>query len=1280
MQELAKQFSVLEGRAVSVGEVFDKVSRREVAFEMVKKVFTDMTSEGGKFYQMQEKLAATLSGRLSNLADAWQMAMDEIGQSNSGMINAVVDGLYWMIHNYQSLLAIIKSLAAAYGIYRAEVLLAHAVSWAGKIAREVTSLRQLNTELSASQALLTVFGKHTKIAGLTASATAGWVGLLVAALAGIGVGVYEWATAESEAEKTTRKMNEAIKEGIANSDNATAKLDSLFWALENATKGTQEYKKACDAIISQYGDKLTNIDLENLKVGELADTYDRLNASVTQEAKNSAYKAAMGVAQADAEKRKQAVLTGFKEQFPELEKWMMEYSRYIRNEIPTEGLNPKAAQALRDSFAFDDIMVARYEYKKILADLQKQSQEVQENLDFIYGKGLKPNIAPLKEWAQAVKIVTHNASQSIKNSLKVDETTTWDAFFDKTLKRKEELQELIAKSQAVAGKGEGANVEAYKKELECIEQIEDGLGVIFEKEKKAETARRVDRSDDYILRYNEELRKLRTQTEDTRRQTEITSMAEGFTKQREQIRREYDNNIRLIADKQEEFRRKNFEFAEKMWKEGRGAKPVFADVELTKEQIDYISALEAKYLADRDKKLADSYTNERNQWNDYLTEYGSFLQQKKAIEDKYNSQIARTTDTAQRMRLEAQKRSALNRVEMNRTTSLVDWSSISGEMKGVLAEQVRDALNALNAYIKSPEFRKVNASDQKAVYDMIAKLRGVQTEGIGNRYDEYLKDFEEKLKKYNELKQMEIGILEDANAPEAAKIGISASVKKAEDDLADSAHNVQQSFNDFQQGLDMLTQGLNSVSSGSLSGVYSGMKKVFEGLAKTGVKGLDGILATLAGKTGGIIGAVLQVIDMLGKDAGKFLEDLLNGILSAVGNIIGQVFNGDLFAGIFKGIGNGLFSLANGLTFGALDTSNEREVAETTKLLTDRNERLQKAIDNLTSKLDEVYGRSAISVYGEALNDARSIVENQMKLLRTQMGYHSMHHSNEYYWDLDEESYRAISRVLGKRIASLEDIYRLTPEEMNRIRTSLIDVWDEMITQGKYDKSDYWNAYADLDGKIDDLEKKLKENLLQTTFDSIRTDFVDTLMDMNASAEDFSDDFTRLLQNAILNAQIGNILDDELGDWYNRVADALKKSNGALTSQEIEMFRQEWNAIVEEGLAIRDAVANVTGYTGDTATSMADGIRSITEDTADLLASYINAIRADVSYAKVQRDEILAEIRNMASYVASPTLMDYLNHIQANTYDNARATESILADIRSMMTTDGGFTALRVYS
>ena len=118
---LADKFSELEGRVVSAGEVFDKISNREVPFQMVKEVLEDLTSEGGMFFEMQEKQAQTLQGQISNLKDAYAIMMNEIGKSQDGLLKTGVGAIRWSLQNYEELLSILLSVVAAYGAYRIQL-------------------------------------------------------------------------------------------------------------------------------------------------------------------------------------------------------------------------------------------------------------------------------------------------------------------------------------------------------------------------------------------------------------------------------------------------------------------------------------------------------------------------------------------------------------------------------------------------------------------------------------------------------------------------------------------------------------------------------------------------------------------------------------------------------------------------------------------------------------------------------------------------------------------------------------------------------------------------------------------------------------------------------------------------------------------------------------------------------------------------------------------------------------------------------------------------------
>lgn len=90
LEELASYFTELEGRAVSVGDVFGRISKRLVAFSDVEEVFKRMTSAGGVFYEMQEKQAESLKGMMSNLKDRIDLMLNDIGSANDGVLKDMV--------------------------------------------------------------------------------------------------------------------------------------------------------------------------------------------------------------------------------------------------------------------------------------------------------------------------------------------------------------------------------------------------------------------------------------------------------------------------------------------------------------------------------------------------------------------------------------------------------------------------------------------------------------------------------------------------------------------------------------------------------------------------------------------------------------------------------------------------------------------------------------------------------------------------------------------------------------------------------------------------------------------------------------------------------------------------------------------------------------------------------------------------------------------------------------------------------------------------------------
>ena len=102
VDELAKRFTKLTGVVTSAGDVFDKISRKEVSFGMVKDVLWELTDEGGKFYNMQEALAESLAGKWSNLQDAWDVMMADIAEGNSGVLSDSLELLTDLMKHWEA--------------------------------------------------------------------------------------------------------------------------------------------------------------------------------------------------------------------------------------------------------------------------------------------------------------------------------------------------------------------------------------------------------------------------------------------------------------------------------------------------------------------------------------------------------------------------------------------------------------------------------------------------------------------------------------------------------------------------------------------------------------------------------------------------------------------------------------------------------------------------------------------------------------------------------------------------------------------------------------------------------------------------------------------------------------------------------------------------------------------------------------------------------------------------------------------------------------------------
>ena len=114
LDELAQYYSQIEGQAVTVAEVFERVSKRMVTFADVEMVLKKATSAGGMFYKMQEIQSETLKGSISNLKDQIDLMLDDIGKKNEGLMKGGVALASWLVKNYRFLIPVLSIASAGF--------------------------------------------------------------------------------------------------------------------------------------------------------------------------------------------------------------------------------------------------------------------------------------------------------------------------------------------------------------------------------------------------------------------------------------------------------------------------------------------------------------------------------------------------------------------------------------------------------------------------------------------------------------------------------------------------------------------------------------------------------------------------------------------------------------------------------------------------------------------------------------------------------------------------------------------------------------------------------------------------------------------------------------------------------------------------------------------------------------------------------------------------------------------------------------------------------------
>ena len=1268
--ELAKQFGVAESK------VKELVEAGKVGFSEVQKVIESLTDEGGKFGGLMEAQSKTITGQISNIEDAISMMFNELGQQSEGVINTTLSGISYVIEHYERFGRILLGLVATYGVYRTAVMtVAAAKSWA-------TAAEMLHYNW------LLLVEKAQKM--LNATMLANPYVLVATLIAGVVAAMVSMKT-EAERLKEAEEAYEAQKQKVIEAEEEhRRKIEELCSIAGDEAVSTDTRREALNRLEQKYPDIFAKYDTEYEKlksikkikeeialldgqksitnpVNELKSVEDRIKELEAKKAterwedangSGTRMRKTGGLSRAEEAELKNLLgkrknlsgqirknevnayfenLTGIsnetlaqqiRQRETLLAKMAMEEKKY--------GQITQGNKALTGTYSRDEL---QYQLNKLRSEQNRRNKPVDSSSD----------------WAASARKKYQNALKAYNDFIKDTSNNLTQEEFEKKAK---ELKDAV---------------DTAKKEYD---KVKPGTDSDAEKSRKAaeKASREAEKRKQVSEKLGQELAELQREND----ASEIEAMDEGLQKKLRQIDNDYQARKNEIDKQESDWKRKNKEA-------GRGE-------ELSEEQQSAIDNANELNEAKRQRSVAEAYREEFNAMQEHLRAYGTYQQQKLAITEEYAEKIRKASSESEKHYLGVERDSLLAGVEAQELKANIDWSVVFGEFGSMFHELIAPELEKAKAYTRTDEFRNADHDSQEALISAIRQMEQslggadkVSFKKLGTEitaYQKSLADLKQAQEDYestyavlseaqrNYILAVQSGTKEEQDIAKTALDTAQANADAAAENVSSMqavASEAQRAMTDtattLKSSMDGVVEGLRQIASGSLSGAYEGLIKFGNSAEKIGGK-----LGNAFGKVADaledvpVIGWIVQIIDLLKDGLSVVVGGLLDAVFNAVSGILSDVLSGDLFVTIGKSIINGVSSIFDAITFGGfsswISSSNAKDVQETIDRLTDRNETLQTAIEDLTDEIKASKGTKSVAAYRDAYKYQQETNANYLQMAQAQAGYHGSHHSWNYYWGgFSQEQIAKLSSQIGRQWNG--DLWNLTPEEMKMLRSN-VDMWTQIQNTGKGGYggrlTDKLDDYIDQAGKLEELTNQLYEGLTGFSFDSMYDSFIDQLMDMDASAEDFADNVSGYFMRAMLSNKIGELYADRLEEWWKKFGKAMEDND--LTEAERNALQNEYMQYVEEAMKLRDQLAAATGYgddgSGTSQSAKAGGFAAMTQDQGTKLEGLFTSGLQHWS-SMDEKMENVSEKMNAAE--------NHLAKIEENTGKSAGHLENIAENI-----------------
>lgn len=1189
--------TISEKTGKSIGELKDEMSKGTLSAEMITQAFIDATSEGGKFYNMLAVQSEGIAGSMAKLSGTIQDAFNNIGEQSEGIITGGIQMLQVLAENYEKIGRVIAELVATYGVYKATLMTLNAV----EALRYQATLAHM-AGLTKMGAVMEVL--KAKTAALNSVIMKNPYVLVAAGVAAFATAVYKLATYQTDAEKATKKLNDATKEMNSSLAAERAKVDILFARLKAAKEGTEEYKAAKTAIISQYGEYLKGLSDEAKNLTDISAAY----AAITEEATKAAKARAM------------ASFT---------ETAATDYGKV------EAGARSDLHRALERKYGgqtdSDGVTLAEVYFQKLIPVLEGKTKADEE----------------------LTKVINSFDAEAYSGGGSFGGGTSFtynevEGILDKVQKARDVMNNTMKEARIRFG-----DVETKAAKAETPKTVSSSLPEDSGTDKIAgEIAQRTAK----IAEYSKKVSAAVAQAELEIRQADINAMEDSYEKSKAQINLNYD---RLILENEKRREEMIEALKDNMTNEWMNANPNatkeqelnyraslnVGTEDLSKGQQDALAGYDiaaareySQALEELDKKRLE---NERASILAYIKEYGEYEEKRVALKQEAEDKIAKIrangniTDTDKDYQIKGIEKGleeALKDLDFEKLKKDMDWETIFSDIDNLPLDVLNVAKEQLEEFKAS--MTDLSPEQIKTVTEALAQLKDKMDmqqpiQSIKNAaaaYKKAKKEFSDATKEYKKARAAG-----DTKGMEAANKKMIKSSKT----MAEAAETEKQAYAELSEVTDSFVSVLKEAGD-AIGGTVGEMLSFSATALSCGNAMAAGVLAfkdacsTLEKSVAilAVISAALQLIQGIVSLFGGKEDTTLKDYVSAMDTYI-------------KLLDDSISDLNDAM----MDTKNTiAETLEVYKELVGLEEKQAEAI----KRQNRVWLNSGASSgsHSEGYKIAKTITDGMKSSDKT---------TAAFYWSafnkLDQYKRKATHGKEGAYttgLGRLDWIWDLSDDDLRAIAKDpelLAALGDEV--SGKL--VDYVES---LDAK-EALQDALNEAILGVSWDNFYDGFVDMISDMDVTSEEFADNFTEYMRNALIKQMVNSEFKDRLEKIYKQAAEYMQA--GTLEDH-IDELKDDWTKTGEEARKRVELINQITGYETEASREASQkGIATASQESVDENNARLTTIQGH-TYMLAQSSgenrvylmaasEHLKAIREIAS-----TGLQHLSDISRNTY------------------------------